>query len=94
MRFLMAGETLDGVGARSVGLVDHVVEDEALDGEVGRITKGLTSAAPGSLRAIKRLVRASELGALEQALAAEGAAQLQALQGAEFRRRLEAFAAR
>ena len=46
------------------------------------------------MRAIKRLVRSQEVGALEQVLATEGAAQLQALQGAEFRRRLEAFAAR
>jgi enoyl-CoA hydratase/carnithine racemase len=94
MRFLMAGETLDAARARSIGVVDEVVEDDSLDDELGRITRGLASAAPGSLRAIKRLVRAAELGALEQALAAEGAAQLQALQGAEFRRRLEAFAAR
>jgi len=54
----------------------------------------LTAGAASSVRAIKRLVRAQELGALEQALAAEGAAQLEALQGGEFRRRLEAFAAR
>jgi enoyl-CoA hydratase/carnithine racemase len=94
MRFLMAGETLDAARARAIGLVDDVVEDGELDGEIDRITNGLAGAAPGSLRAIKRLVRAPELGALEQALAAEGAAQLQALQGAEFRRRLEAFAAR
>jgi hypothetical protein len=40
------------------------------------------------------LVRAQEIGALEQVLSTEGAAQLQALQGTEFRRRLEAFAAR
>ena len=45
------------------------------------------------MRAIKRLVRAQEVGALEQVLATEGAAQLQALQGPEFRRRLEAFTA-
>ncbi|MBA2458420.1 MAG: enoyl-CoA hydratase/isomerase family protein [Gemmatimonadales bacterium] len=94
MRFLMAGETLDAARARTVGLVDDVVEDDALDAEIDRVTRGLASAAPGSLRAIKRLVRAPELGALEQALAAEGAAQLQALQGVEFRRRLEAFASR
>jgi len=94
LRFLMAGETLDAARARAIGLVDDVVEDAALDDEVGRITTGLASAAPSSLRAIKRLVRASELGALEQALAAEGAAQLQALQGYEFRRRLAAFAKR
>ncbi len=35
-----------------------------------------------------------ELGALEQALAAEGAAQIQALQSPEFHRRLEAFVSR
>ncbi len=94
MRFLLAGETLDAARARAIGLVDDVVDDGALDDEVARITNGLASAAPGSLRAIKRLVRAPELGALEQALAAEGAAQLQALQGPEFQRRLEAFAKR
>lgn len=94
MRFLMAGETLDAARARGIGLVDDVVDDDALDAEIDRVTRALASAAPGSLRAIKRLVRAPELGGLEQALAAEGAAQLQALQGAEFRRRLEAFAAR
>ncbi|MDQ3292912.1 MAG: enoyl-CoA hydratase-related protein [Actinomycetota bacterium] len=94
MRFLMAGETLDAARARTVGLVDDVVEDDALDAEIDRVTRGLASAAPGSLRAIKRLVRAPELGALEQALASEGAAQIQALQSAEFHRRLEAFVSR
>jgi len=94
MRFLMAGETLDASRARAIGMVDDVVEDEALDGEIGRITGGLASAAPASLRTIKRLVRASELGALEQALSTEGAAQVQALQSTEFRRRLDAFARR
>ena len=39
-------------------------------------------------------MRSQEVGALEQVLATEGAAQLQALQGPEFRQRLEAFAAR
>jgi hypothetical protein len=39
-------------------------------------------------------VRAPEIGALEQALSTEGAAQVQALQGPEFRRRLESFAER
>jgi enoyl-CoA hydratase/carnithine racemase len=74
--------------------VDDVFDDGALEQEVGRITAGLASAAPASLRTIKRLVRAPELGALEQVLAAEGAAQVPALQGPEFRRRLEAFSKR
>jgi hypothetical protein len=54
----------------------------------------MIAAADRSLRAIKRLSRAQEVGALEQALSSEGAAQLQALQSAEFRARLEAFNAR
>lgn len=94
LRFLMAGETLDAARARAIGLVDDVFPDDSLDREVGRVLDGLAAAAPTSLRTIKRLVRAPELGALEQALSAEGAAQIQALRGPEFRARLLAFAAR
>lgn len=93
MRFLLAGETLDAARARAIGLVDDVVADDALDEEVGKVTAGLATVTPANLRTIKRLVRAPELGALEQALAAEGAAQVQALRSTEFRRRLEAFVA-
>ena len=65
-----------------------------MDDEVASLVQRLTAGATSSVRAIKRLVRAHEIGALEQVLSAEGAAQLQALQGPEFHRRLEAFAAR
>jgi enoyl-CoA hydratase/carnithine racemase len=94
LRILFAGETLDSSRARAVGLVDEVVEDEALEEQVRKLVGTLVSNASSSIRTIKRLVRAPEIGALEQALSTEGAAQLQALQGAEFQRRLEAFAAR
>ena len=94
LRFLMAGETFDAARARSIGLVDDVSPDDDLDADVTRLVEALGGAAPSSLRAIKRLVRGAELGALEQALSAEGAAQLQALRGPEFRERLQAFAAR
>jgi enoyl-CoA hydratase/carnithine racemase len=94
LRLLLAGETIDAGRAQAVGLVDQVVDAAALEAEVAALADRLTAGAASSVRAIKRLVRAQELGALEQALAAEGAAQLEALQGGEFRRRLEAFAAR
>jgi enoyl-CoA hydratase/carnithine racemase len=94
LRLLLGGETLDAERARAIGLVDDLVEPAALEERVRTLLAGLTAAAPASVRIIKRLVRAPELGALEQALAAEGAAQIQALQGPEFGRRLEAFAAR
>jgi len=90
----MASETLDAERALGLGLVDEVVDDTALEAGIDAIVNKLVSAAPSSLRAIKRLVRTGEIGALEQTLATEGAAQLQALQGPEFRRRLERFLAR
>ena len=94
MRMLMTGETLDAMEAISIGLVEEVTEDAALDSAVRRTVNALLECSPSSIRSIKRLARAPEVGALEQALSTEGAAQLQALQSAEFRSRLEAFAAR
>jgi 2-(1,2-epoxy-1,2-dihydrophenyl)acetyl-CoA isomerase len=94
LRFLLTGETLDAPGARTMGLVDEVADDNELEHRVRRLVEAVAAGSPSSIRAIKRLVRASEVGALEQALSAEGAAQLQALQSTEFLRRLEAFAAR
>ncbi|MBA3344759.1 MAG: enoyl-CoA hydratase/isomerase family protein, partial [Gemmatimonadales bacterium] len=94
LRILTAGESLDAARAQAIGLVDDVVDDAAIETEVAQLLAALAGGAASSIRAIKRLVRAPELGALEQALAAEGAAQLQALQGPEFHRRLQAFAAR
>jgi 2-(1,2-epoxy-1,2-dihydrophenyl)acetyl-CoA isomerase len=94
LRLLLAGETIDAARALAVGLVDEVADPAQLDGEVMALATRLTAGATSSVRAIKRLVRAQEVGALEQALATEGAAQLQALQGAAFRQRLAAFTAK
>lgn len=94
LRILLAGETIGAVRAQAIGLVDEVVDDTVIDAELAALAGRLTAGATSSVRAIKRLVRAQELGALEQVLSTEGAAQIQALQGAEFRRRLESFAAR
>ena len=94
MRLLMTGETLDAQAALSIGLVEEVIDDGEIDSGVRKTVNSLLEAAGSSVRTIKRLTRAPEVGALEQALSSEGAAQLQALQGSEFRLRLEAFAAR
>jgi enoyl-CoA hydratase/carnithine racemase len=94
LRFLVAGETLGATRASVLGLVDEVKDEPELDAAVAAVAKAIASASPVSVRAIKRLVRRDELGALEQALAAEGAAQIQALQSPEFHRRLEAFVSR
>jgi 2-(1,2-epoxy-1,2-dihydrophenyl)acetyl-CoA isomerase len=94
LRVLLTDQSLDAAAALSIGLVEEVIDDAELDQGVDRIVGALVAAAASSLRAIKRLSRAQEVGALEQALSTEGAAQLQALQSAEFRSRLEAFTQR
>jgi enoyl-CoA hydratase/carnithine racemase len=94
LRLLLAGETIDAARAGAIGLVDEVVDPAAIEAEIAKLATSLTAGATASVRAIKRLVRAQEVGALEQVLATEGAAQLQALQGQEFRGRLAAFTAR
>jgi 2-(1,2-epoxy-1,2-dihydrophenyl)acetyl-CoA isomerase len=94
LRVLMTDQAIDAQAALSIGMVEEVIEDAELDAGVSRIVGALIAAADSSVRAIKRLSRAQEVGALEQALSTEGAAQLQALQSTEFRSRLEAFTAR
>ena len=94
LRVLMTDQAIDAQAALSIGMVEEVIEDAELDAGVLRIVGALIAAADSSVRAIKRLSRAQEVGALEQALSTEGAAQLQALQSTEFRSRLEAFTAR
>jgi 2-(1,2-epoxy-1,2-dihydrophenyl)acetyl-CoA isomerase len=94
LRFLMAGETLSAARAFALGLVDEARDGPEFDAAVAAVTKSIAAAAPSSVRTIKRLVRGDEVGALEQALASEGAAQIQALQSPEFHRRLEAFVSR
>ncbi|HSJ74902.1 MAG TPA: enoyl-CoA hydratase-related protein [Gemmatimonadales bacterium] len=94
LRVLMTNESIDAEAALSIGMVEGVFEDSDLEAGVGGITDALIAGAHSSLRAIKRLSRAQEVGALEQALSTEGAAQLQALQTAEFRTRLQAFTAK
>jgi 2-(1,2-epoxy-1,2-dihydrophenyl)acetyl-CoA isomerase len=94
LRVLMTNQTLDAATAHSIGLVEEVIDDSILEEGVLHIVGELMYSAESSIRAIKRLLRAPEVGALEQALSSEGAAQLQALQGPEFLLRLEAFTMR
>jgi enoyl-CoA hydratase/carnithine racemase len=94
LRLLMTSETLPAAAALRMGLVEEVSGDDTLTACVARLIGAIGANDPSSLRAIKRLTRAAELGALEQALATEGAAQLQALQSPAFRQRLDAFIGR
>lgn len=94
LRFLLSGETLDAAAALRLGLVSEVVDDAALEARAAELVAALAANAASSLAAIKRLARAEFVRGLERALLDEEAAQLVALQGAEFQQRLRAFLSR
>src|SRR6516225_2775807 len=54
-RFFLLGETLDSKTAQSLGLVDFVVSDSAVQSEATRIAKELASGPTKAFGAIKRL---------------------------------------
>ena len=91
LRFLTTGETLDADAAAACGLLTEVTTPDALDGRVDALAAELAGSAPESVRAIKHLCRAFDLGIYEQVLAMEAAAQVQALRSDAFRGRLAAF---
>jgi 2-(1,2-epoxy-1,2-dihydrophenyl)acetyl-CoA isomerase len=94
LRILLAGETLDAARAQALGILDQVVQASDLEDAIHRLVAVLSASAASSVRTIKQLLRNREPASLEEALAAEGAAQVRLLREPEFRRRLEAFAAR
>ncbi len=93
-RFLATGETLDAAAAQRIGLVDQVLEEARLEARVAELVQGIASGAEPSVRAIKRLCREADIEGFDSALEREARAQVEALQGAEFRQRLQAFLAR
>ncbi len=54
-RFFLLGETIDAATALSLGLVDFVVPDEAVQSEAARLAKELATGPTEALGAIKRL---------------------------------------
>ena len=94
LRFLTAGDSLDAALAHRLGLVDELVQEPALEGRVRALVNTIAEGAPSSVRSIKGLLRAGELTAFEETLDREGAAQLAALQGPDFKQRLMAFLSR
>jgi 2-(1,2-epoxy-1,2-dihydrophenyl)acetyl-CoA isomerase len=54
-RFFLLGETLDAKTALSLGLVDHVVETNAVQGEAKRMARELATGPTEAYGAVKRL---------------------------------------
>lgn len=79
--------------ALQMGLINRVVEPEALDATVEALANTIASAPPKALRLAKRLVRQAAASSLEQALETAGSVQAILLCGAEHKAAVQAFLA-
>jgi enoyl-CoA hydratase/carnithine racemase len=91
LEHLLLGTRLDASSAFAQGLVNRVVPADALDAEVETIVQRLALSPPLALAAIKRAVRASLDGSLEDALSREFAGQLALLASEDVREGVSAF---
>ncbi|HEY8945263.1 MAG TPA: enoyl-CoA hydratase [Polyangiaceae bacterium] len=91
LEHLLLGTRLDASTALAQGLVNRVVPADALDAEVETIVQRLALSPPLALAAIKRAVRASLEGSLEDALSREFAGQLALLASEDVREGVSAF---
>ncbi len=91
LELALLGERLPAEEARRIGLVTRVVRTEALQGTAADILRSLALGPPLALGHIKRLMRAGLSRPFDEALAAEGMAQLECLRSADCAEGIVAF---
>lgn len=89
---IMLGEPFDGEQARSWGLVNRVVADADLDGEVSRIVATLKTKSPIALRLTKNLLDRAWEGTTEEIMRRETLASVEASLGPDSKEAATAFA--
>lgn len=90
---LLLGKPIDALTAQTLGIVNRVVEDDALTAEARALARALAQQPIGALSATRRLLRgdpAQLLARIEEEARVFGAQ----LQSEEFRERIRAFLAR
>ena len=90
---LLLGEPFDAARAERLGLINRVVEDEALLGSARALAQQLVRQPPAALAATRRLLRGDPAALLER-IEAEARIFSAQLKSAEFRTAVSAFLAR
>ena len=85
------GEPLDAKTAKEWGLVNRVVDDEALMAEARSLADAAARQPPGAVRATKRLIRAAESAAVSAQMQEELRVFTERLRSAEFAAAAQAF---
>ncbi|MCK9908834.1 enoyl-CoA hydratase/isomerase family protein [Microbacteriaceae bacterium K1510] len=68
MRMLLTGDPVDAYAALSIGLVEEVVDDAAVEARVAEMANKIASFSPVATQAVKAGVRAAQSMSLEQGL--------------------------
>lgn len=89
---ILLGEPIEAASAHARGLVNKVVTDSELDGEVDRVIDLLLTKSPTALRLAKKLLDQAWEGGQEDAMARETAASVEAATGEDAREAAAAFA--
>jgi enoyl-CoA hydratase/carnithine racemase len=91
MELLMSGDFIDAREAWRIGLYNHVVTPEGLDGEARRWAERLAAGPAFGLEVTKKLVLREAAMDLESALATEVEIQAACMEHPDFREAYEAF---
>lgn len=89
--WLLLGTAIDAETARTVGLVNRVVEPDQLDTACMELANAVASRPPEAVRLAKELIRAPQRAALHAALTREGAVFLERLSSPEAAAAMTAF---
>lgn len=91
MELIMTGERIDAETALRFGIVNAVVDDEALASTVQTRAEALAAAPAEAIAAIKRGIRRAQGGSLAETLAWESTTQRALFLGADAREGMRAF---
>ncbi len=93
-RMMLLGDRVDAAEALRIGMVDEVVEDDALGARVAAVAAGLAVGPTRAYAYIKASLRAAADSDLAAALAFEESAQAELFTGADHHEAISAFAAK
>ena len=91
MRLMMTGEKVGAVEALRIGMVDEVVNDEALADRVHAVAVDLANSSTVALGWIKASLRYGETHSLDETLEFENEAQVACFASPDHREALDAF---
>jgi 2-(1,2-epoxy-1,2-dihydrophenyl)acetyl-CoA isomerase len=94
LEWLMLGDPLSAQQAASLGLINRVVAEEALEGEVQKLASRIAAGPAQAQASLKRLIWRAANGSVEDQLDAEAAGFISLAATADFREGVAAFVER